>query len=126
MLLPLAGWVLVAGLGAWPTWEWFGSEGLQAMAIAQVIVVVVTYGTLVPAMRRMPEVDTPARLVLAMKAGVWRLGLTVLLSAAMAWLWPIETKVFLVWVAIAYLVLISFETSALVLWAKKLESQACS
>jgi len=122
-LLPLAGWVVMAVAGYLPTQSLSGWRGVEAMIVAQAVVVAIVYATLVPAVRRMAKADAQDRFQHALKAGVIRLMLTLLASVAVAFGSPVEPGAFLIWVGTAYVVMINVETLILVYWMKHLERQ---
>jgi hypothetical protein len=119
-------WVLLALSGYWPTRVYCGPRGIQGMLAAQVLVVVVVYVTLVPAIARMATADAPGRLKIGFKAAFARFLFTLALAGLVVWRGDVERQVFLVWVAIAYVVMIKCETFVLVRWAKMLERASCS
>ena len=122
-ILPLVIWVLLVAIGYFPTQSLGGRRGVEAMVIAQAVVVGIVYVTLIPAMRKMVIAERALRFQIALKAGAIRFILTLLIVLIMAWRCPPNTTIFLVWVAIAYLVMIKLETLALIFWDKRLESQ---
>ena len=123
LLMPMAGWLVMAAGGGLPTQYLGGRSGIEAMVTAQAVVVAVVYTTLLPAMRQMLYADAKARFRIALKAGTTRFILTVLISGVIAWRWLAEPNAFLIWVAIAYVLMIKVETLTLIWWAKKIESQ---
>ncbi|MBN2562187.1 MAG: hypothetical protein JXQ75_14785 [Phycisphaerae bacterium] len=122
-LLPLAGWLVLVVVGYLPTRSLGGAGALEAMVAGQAVVVAVVYGTLVPALRRMATAEARVRLRIALKAGGVRFLLTVLIGAVVAWRGFVEPSVFLIWLAIAYVVMIKIEVWTLIRWGKRLESQ---
>jgi hypothetical protein len=110
-------------LGTAPTGKLVGRPGLEAMIAAQLTVVVIVYVTLLVAMRRMRTVDAPGRLREALRAGVIRMAMTLGIIAVVAWRGFFEPAVFLVWAAIAYVIMILVETLALLHWSKRLERE---
>lgn len=126
LVTPVALSVLMCGLGWQFTHERSGRGGLQAMLLAQVLLLTVVYATLLPKLPRMTRAADLERLKLAFKAAGQRFVLTLLVAGAIAWRWPAQREVFLVWIAVGYVVFTLAETVALVRWMKKTESKACS
>lgn len=121
-ILPLVCCLILAAIGYLPTQSYGDSDATRAMLIAQFMVVLIVYASLFPAMRRMIEADANRRFLIALKAGVIRLILTVPVAAIIALRVELNTTVFLIWVAITYVVLIKAETIALVLWSRHLDN----
>jgi hypothetical protein len=121
LALPAAGGLGLAAMGYFPTSSIAGRTGLGAMLSAQVVVTAVVYATVVPALRRMRGADRERRFRLALQAGVIRFLATVFIATAVGWYAELNTDVFLVWVAIAYVVMIKIETWVLIYWSKRLE-----
>ena len=121
-LLPLACCVLLAAIGYLPTQSFGDSGATRAMFVAQFLVVLIVYASFFPAMRRMVEADANRRFLIALKAGMIRLFVTVPAAAIIALQAELDTSVFLIWVAITYVVLIKAETIALVLWSRHLDN----
>ena len=123
LLLPGAGWAVLAAAGYAPTRSLAGGTGIEAMFTAQALIVAVVYVTLVPTMRQMVSGDAARRFRLALKAGMIRLIITVPLVAITAWRGGVEPAAFLIWAAIAYALMIQLETMTLVYWSRRLEDQ---
>jgi Na+-translocating ferredoxin:NAD+ oxidoreductase RnfA subunit len=124
-LLPLCAAVVLAVLGYLPTRNRAGDDGMRAMLAALAVAVGTAYVTLFPAIRRMTVAkDVPARFQAALRAGVERFIITLALAGAVTWRTDIPPRVFLLWVAISYLVMITVETAILIRWAKKLETKS--
>lgn len=122
-LLPLAGWAAMIAAGYYPTRLLAGQSGLWAMLLAQALVALIVYATLVPAMRSMRGKSPVACFKTAMTAGVVRFLVTVFLLAVIAWQGRIHVVAFLLWGATAYMVMVMLEAVALSLWMKYLESE---
>ena len=122
-ILPLAVWLLLVVIGYFPTQSLGGRRGVEAMIIAQAVVVGIVYVTLIPAMRQMVIAERAQRFQIALKAGAIRFILTLLVVVVVAWGGTLNKTVFLMWVAIAYIVMIKVETLSLIHWSKRLESQ---
>jgi hypothetical protein len=120
-LWPAAAWLILAAAGYVPTRHWGGGGGLEAMFAALAVVGVVVYGTMMPSLRRMAELDGPGRLRLGLKVAGVRFALTAAIGVVVAWRGPVQPTVFLVWLGISYLVLIKIETLTLIYWAGKLD-----
>ena len=126
LALPLAGWGVLVLIGYWPTRVCGESRGIAAMLTAQVLVVATVYVTLIPAMVKMAGTDAPGRLNAGLKAATLRFLFTLGLMGLVLWRGDVERPIFLVWVAIAYVVMIKCETLVLVRWARLLERASCS
>jgi len=120
---PLVAWILLAVVGYMPTRTLGGDGAVRAMLTAQAAVVVVVYGTLAWAMVRMSQAGPSNRYLIAMKAGSIRFVLTLIIGAIIGWRGGIDRTVFLVWVAVAYVVMIMVETLTLISWSRRLESR---
>ncbi len=118
---PAAGGLGLAAVGYFPTSSIAGRTGLAAMLVAQALVIALVYATVVPALRRMSGADLERRFRIALQAGVIRFLVTVFVAAAVGWSAQLDTDVFLVWLAIAYVVMIKIETWILIHWSKRLE-----
>jgi len=121
LALPILCWIFLALLGYWPTWACSEGRGIESMLAAQALVIIAVYVTLIPAMARMAGTDTPGRLRIGFKAACARFLFTLVVAGLIAWRSGVERQSFLVWVAIAYIVMIKCETLVLVCWAKMLE-----
>jgi hypothetical protein len=119
-LLPAAAALILAAVGYFPTRLLAGRAGLAAMVAAQAIVLVVIYGTLAPALSRMTA-DGAARLRIGLAVGVVRFLLTMLLGAVIVWKSFFVPPVFLIWLAVSYVVLIKVETWTFIWLGKKLD-----
>ncbi len=113
LCLPLVATVALAVAGCYPTWRVGGRAGLEAMFAGQLLVLFVVYATLLPARRRMSLNDAVGRLQTGLKVGAIRLVLTAAAMVVIAWCRWAEPKVFLTWVAIAYLAMVKIETIVL-------------
>lgn len=123
MLWPLAAWLLLVILGIWPTQSLAGSAGVRAMLMAQAAVVLIVYGTLVPALKKMRGASPRAGFQIAFMASGVRFLLTLLVAAMMGWRAGQHAVVLLVWLAIAYAVMIQVETVVFLRWMKSNEKQ---
>lgn len=123
--LPVLAAGLLAAAGYWPTQRLAGPEGVRSMLAAVTIVLAVVYATLLPAMRKMAVVEPAARFKLALKAGAQRFILTLAVAGAIALTGALPLTGFLVWVALAYVVMIKAETAALLWWMRRLENRPC-
>ena len=121
--LPAIAVITLAVVGYLPTRSWVGAGGLEAMLAAQGLVLAVVYATLVPGLRRMAAADKPTRLRIGLTLGVVRLLLTIALAAVMVLRELVDRSTFLIWLAIAYVVLIQVETWALIHWTKTLDKR---
>ena len=118
---PILCWILLALIGYWPTWVCSEGRGIESMLAAQALVIVAVYVTLIPAMVKMVGSDPPGRLGIGFKAAGARFLFTLVVAGLMAWRSGVERQSFLVWLAVAYIVMIKCETLVLVRWAKMLE-----
>ena len=116
LCLPGMATVVLAAAGCYPTWRIGGRAGMEGMVAGQLLVVLVVYATLLPALRRMVSDDAAGRLQAGLKVGLIRLVLTVGAMVVIAWRRWAEPKVFLTWVAIAYVVMVKLETVVLLRW----------
>jgi hypothetical protein len=121
--MPLAGAILLAVAGYYPTRRLRGDEGIRAMVVAQGMVLAVVYATLLPAMKWMAAVEPAKRLETGLKVGTIRLVVTILLIGAGTWMRWAETRAFLMWAAIAYIVMIKIETVVLLMWSRRIEKR---
>lgn len=122
--LPLAVTVVLVVAGYYPTRRLAGDEGVRAMILAQGLVLAVVYGTLAPAMKRMTVLEPARHLQVGLKVGTTRLVATAILAGSGVWLKWAEPRVFLLWAAIAYGVMISIETVVLLWWSRRIEKRA--
>ncbi len=116
--------VVVAGLllaaGYWPTRTMADTDGIRSMVVAQVLVVFTVYLTMVPALRRMARNDGAGRFQLVLRASVVRFLATLVLTGLILWWGIVDAKVFLIWLALSYLVMLMVETLILVCRIKQL------
>src|SRR5688572_17636477 len=120
MLWPVTAWLLLLLIGFWPTQALAGNAGVRAMFVAQAAVVLIVYGTLVPALKRMQGASPRAAFQIAFKASGVRFLLTLLVAVAIGWKAQ-GASVSLVWLAIAYAVMIQVETMVFLRWMKSNE-----
>lgn len=118
LCLPLVAAVALAAAGCYPTWRLGGRAGVEAMFAGQSLVLLVVYTTLLPALRRMAMDDAAGRLQTGLKVGAIRLILTAAAMVVIAWRRWAEPKMFLTWVAAAYLVMVKIETLLLLRWGR--------
>ncbi len=123
-LWPLAASVFLLVVGYFPTKALAGSGGVAAMLAAQAMVLAVVYATLLPAMSKMVRAEPRHRFQVALAAAGVRFFVTLVLAVLMAWLSGLAPAPLLVWIGIAYVVMIQVETIALVRWMKKLENES--
>ena len=115
-ILPVAVWILILAAGYFPTQLIAGWCGIQAMIIAQLAVVGIVYVTIIPAMRKMVNAKKSRQFEIALKAGLVRFFLALLVIVVILWSGSVETTVFVIWAAIAYLIMIKIETVMLIKW----------
>lgn len=119
----LASVILVAA-GYVPTRRSAGDAGLVAMIWAVVCVTIVVYATLVPTVLRMTRASGAKRLMLGFRAMGIRFMATVMVAAVIAWKQMVAPEPFLMWVALAYVILTMIESWILIRWNNWLERQA--
>jgi len=120
---PLIAALILAAGGYWPTYRLAGPTGSFAMLTAIVLTVAVVYLTLWLTMRPMALAAPAKRLGLALKAGVVRFLVTLPAAVVIARKGGVEPRSFLIWVAIAYIVMIKVETFVLIRWVAAIEKQ---
>jgi len=125
VVLPVAGGALATAVGYWPTRSLSGPSGVTAMLLAQALVLGAVWATLWPALGRMAAAEAAARLAPAFKAAGQRFVLTVLVAGVVGWHGGANARVFLVWVAISYVMATMAETIGLVWWLRSLKRPAC-
>jgi len=123
LLWPLWTTLLLAAVGYWPTLRLAGAEKLGAMWMALVVVWLVILITLRAGLTRMASAPQTERLKIGMAVGVVRMFATVPIAGAIAFRKLVDPPVFLIWVALSYVVMIKVETIALLRWDKLLEKQ---
>lgn len=116
LCLPGMATVVLAAAGCYPTWRIGGRAGVEGMLAGQLLVLLVVYATLLPALWRMVPDEVAGRLHAGLKVGLIRLALTVGAMVVIAWRRWAEPKMFLTWVAIAYVVMAKLETVVLLRW----------
>lgn len=120
-LVPLLMSVPLMAVGGWVTYGWLGRSGVEAMLAAQMLVLIIVCATSWPIARRASAVPSSERLRLTFKAAGQRFVLTLMGSGLVVWRGNLDRSVFLVWVAISYIILIKAETIVLVVWLRRLE-----
>lgn len=121
---PLMAMAALAAAGYLPTQYLAGTAGTRAMAAAAGVVLVAVYATMLRATRRMTLLSRPAdRFQVAWRAQMECMIATLALAAAVAWRGGLLTRVFLVWVAVAYVPMILLETILMISWARRLENR---
>ncbi|MGQ9650290.1 MAG: hypothetical protein ACUVXJ_09290 [Phycisphaerae bacterium] len=116
LCLPGMATLVLAAAGCYPTWRIGGRAGVEGMLAGQLLVLLVVYATLFTALWRMVPDEAVGRLQAGLKVGLIRLVLTVGAMVVIAWRRWAEPKVFLTWVAIAYVVMAKLETVVLLRW----------
>jgi len=116
LCLPGMATLVLAAAGCYPTWRIGGRAGVEGMLAGQLLVLLVVYATLLPALWRMVPDEAAGRLQTGLKVGLIRLVLTVGAMVVIAWRRWAEPKVFLTWAAIAYVVMAKLETVVLLRW----------
>lgn len=112
--LPLTAWGVLLAVGYWPTRVLADDRGIRSMITAQALVVLAVYLSMVSALRCMARSDAVGRFPGVMRGAVIRYLVTLALTGLILWHGAVETRVFLIWVAISYLVMLKVETLVLV------------
>lgn len=123
LALPVLGWLLLAAGGYYPTRSLAGDDGLQAMIVAQTLVVAVVLATLLLAMKRMVGKPPLDRFKAAMSAAAVRFLATGGLLIVIAVRGHVHVFAFLLWGAVSYLAMVLLEAIALARWFRYLESE---
>ncbi|MBI4580819.1 MAG: hypothetical protein HY718_14015 [Planctomycetes bacterium] len=124
--VPLVASLLLVIIGWWPTQARGGPPAIEAMLLAQAVLLGVVYATVLPALRRMLSAGPTERLKLALRAAAQRFVLTLAAAGGAAAAGWVDRQAFLVWIGIGYVVLILAETAALVRWMRCSETKPCS
>jgi hypothetical protein len=122
-LLPALAWLILLVVGYAPTQRWGGDGAPKAMMAAQLLVLAVAYGTMMPSLRRMETLDGSGRLRLGLKVSGIRFLLVAAIGAVIALRSLVQPTAFLIWLGISYVVLTKIETLALIYWTGKLDRQ---
>jgi len=96
------------------------------MLLAQATLLAVLYSTLLPIMRRMGRADSLDRFRLALRAAGERFVITLVVGGAIVWAGSVNRRVFLIWIAIGYVLMTMAGTLALVAWMRKTEKRKCT
>lgn len=101
------------------TEAWGGRPAVEAMILAQILLLAVVYVSILPIFRQLAQADPLNRLKLTMRAGGIRFlltlaGVAVILGGGWA-----ERRPFLLWIGIGYVVMTLAETLALARWLRK-------
>ena len=121
---PLVCGLVLGAAGYWPTREVGGDEAVTAMIAAVVVVTAVVYATLIPALRRMVRADDKHRLLLGFHVAAVRFIVTLSAAAMIAWRELVEPQAFLIWIAVAYVLMTLVETWVLVCWNRQLVNRS--
>ena len=109
----LLGWALPAVILAWaagvyPTWQWAGSRGLAAQAVAAATVLTVLVAN--AAMVKFAAAAGPARAATMFMVGsAARIGLCLGAVAGARVFWKMPTVVLLAWMCLFYVIMVSAE-----------------
>jgi len=125
LLLPVVLWAVLLAAGYWPTQAHGGRDAVRAMLIGQAVVVGVVYATLISTLSRIARAEPHQHLRLSFQVAAWRFILTLAAAALALWRGLESAPVFLIWLAITYVVLVQVETLALVAWMKSDGKQSC-
>ena len=123
VLITVGAWLALVAVGYLPTRALIGSDGVKAMLLAQVVVFAVVCFTLLPSMKRMLGQRPEVRFQIMLKAGLVRFMGTLALAVMFVLRGVAHTAGFLIWVAIAYVVMIKVETLVLIYWNKQFENR---
>jgi len=93
------------------------------MWLALGVVWLVILVTMRVGLTRMASAPQTERLKIGMAVGVVRMFATVSIAAVIGFRQLVDPQVFLIWVALSYVVMIKVETIALLRWDKLLEKQ---
>jgi hypothetical protein len=122
VLTPPAMSVLMIAIGWQTTQARGGRPAVEAMILAQIVLLAIVYSSLLPILRRMAKADAANRLKLAMRAGGQRFLLTLVAVAVVIVGGWAERRPFLLWIAIGYVVMTLAETIALTRWLNETEN----
>ena len=122
-LWPLWTTLAMIAIGYWPTAKLVGNEKLDALWAAIALVWLIVSVTLRSGLKRMATAPQTERLKIGMAVGVVRMFATIPIAAVIGFRKLVDPQVFLIWVAISYVVMIKVETIALLRWDKLLEKQ---
>ena len=114
-------WLALAVIGYWPTRMWGGPEAVRSMWAAQLIVVLIVTATSWRAGCIMPKANASGRLKIAFSIACGRFLLTLALAGVCFWQGDFEPRSFMIWLALAYLVMIKIQTIILIRWTRMFE-----
>ena len=120
LLFTVGAWLALVAIGYLPTRALIGNDGVKAMLLAQAIVFAIVCLTLLAAMKRMLGQGPDVRFQIMLKAGLIRFVATLGVAVVFLLRGVAHTAGFLVWVAIAYVLMIKVETLVLLYWSKQL------
>jgi hypothetical protein len=123
LIAPLVSWAVLAAVGYHPTLRAAGVAGLRAMFVGQGLVAGVVYLTLLPILSHTRGLPPAMRLQNLLQVAALRFGLTLLAAGGLAWGDVFSPAPLLVWVGVTYVVMIQFETIALVRWMRLEETR---
>ena len=124
VLVPLVMTLVMLAIGWQTTQTRGGRRVVEAMILAQGVLLLVVYSSLLPILRKLATADGNTRLKLAMRAGVQRFLMTlVAVGIIIARDWA-ERRPFLIWIGIGYIVMTLAETIALSRWLQHTENPA--
>lgn len=124
VLVPAAMSVAMLALGWRRTDTLGGRPAVEAMLLAQILLLAVVYASILPIVRKLSAADGLGRLKLAMQAGGVRFLLTLAVVAVVLIGDWVERRSFLVWIGIGYVVMTLAETVALARWLNKTGNSA--
>ncbi len=116
MLMLAVGWRMTQALGGW--------AAVEAMLLAQVLLLTTVYSSILPILKKLAAGNGPTRLKLAMKAGGVRFLLTLILAGMVLGGGWVDQRPFLLWIGLGYVVMTLTETVALARWLQKTGNSA--
>lgn len=125
LIVPVAVSLVLLAIGWRPTLARGGRPAIEAMLAAHAVVLAAMYVTLLPAVNGMRSAGASERFKLAFKAAGQRFIVTLVAAAVVAGGKYVDHRPFLVWVAVAYVVLTLAETVVLARWMREAESSSC-
>lgn len=123
LLFTVGAWLILMAAGYLPTKALIGGDGVKAMLLAQAVVFGAVCLTLLLSMKQMLGQSPEVRFRIMLKAGLVRFAGTLAVAVLFALRGVAHTAGFLIWVAIAYVVMIKVETLVLLYWNKQLENR---
>jgi hypothetical protein len=120
-LVPTICTAFLIAAGYRPTSRIAGLDGVIAMITAQLLILGIILATLLYNIGKIKAAEPNKRLQIALKMSAQRLFFTMIMGAVVALQNLVATEAFLIWLAIAYFVLVQVETLTLFYWMKGLD-----